>query len=103
VQRRYRAGWFKEKFREFKGLRGSKFIDTDIKPNSTYTYSVYSVDINGIKSKESVKVSIKTPESSQIVQAEKENIIEEKVVQPTNKISIQEVVEPVQNLNVSED
>ena len=60
VVKRYKKGWFDEVTQEFK-VRGTKFIDPAIEPNTTYHYKVFGIDKNSIKSEPSVEVEIKSP------------------------------------------
>lgn len=69
VARESKKGWFKNVTKTYKGIKSHKFIDTNIEPDKLYTYTVYSVDANGIVSAPSIPVEIKTPESTEIIQA----------------------------------
>jgi len=79
VTRSHKKGWFNETSEEFTKIKGNQFIDKNVEANSTYSYVVYSVDINGIKSKESVTVKIVTPKSDEIVTPKSDEILESKV------------------------
>jgi len=69
VTRSHKKGWFDETSEEFTKIKGNQFIDKNVEANSTYSYVVYSVDINGIKSKESVTVKIVTPKSDKLLES----------------------------------
>ena len=106
VERKYKTSWFEENIQDFKGIKGEKFVDKHIKPDTTYSYIVYSIDSNGIKSQPSIEVSITTPESNTIVQAPKQ----QEVIEDVEKLSPkkapehkEEIIEPIQNLQVSEN
>ncbi|SFV56073.1 Putative fibronectin domain-containing lipoprotein [hydrothermal vent metagenome] len=77
VIRSHKKGWFDEVSEEFTQIKGTQFIDKNVEADSTYSYVVYSVDINGIKSDESVRVKIVIPESDEIIQTKSETIEEE--------------------------
>jgi len=104
VERKYKISWFEEDVQEFKGLKGTVFKDKNIKPDTTYTYVVYSVDVYGIKSKPSIEVSIKTPESNTFVAPKKQNVSTYKAqsVQTTSEKQPQEVIQPIENLDINE-
>lgn len=78
VTRSHKKGWFNETSEEFTKIKGNQFIDKNVEANSTYSYVVYSVDINGIKSKESVTVKIVTPKSDEILEAKVKTVQDKK-------------------------
>lgn len=61
VSKRTKVGFFEETKKDYPGIAGKKFIDSDIAPEQTYYYQVYAVDSNGILSKPSIEVEVKTP------------------------------------------
>jgi len=71
VVRRAKKGWFDEVKKEFKGIKKNSFVDHNIEADTLYKYNIYSVDDNGIISKPSIDVEIKTPESQRIEEAPK--------------------------------
>ncbi len=104
VKRTYKTGWFDAKTKEFSGIKEHRFIDKDIHPDATYNYIVYSVDKNSIRSNPSVEVSIKTPESNEIIKAPKQQtkeVVNTKPEQPTNDDQA-DVITPVENLELNE-
>ncbi|MDA7817358.1 hypothetical protein N9A28_04155 [Sulfurimonas sp.] len=66
VQKRYRKNLFKGLEEEFEGIKGLDFVDTEIAPENTYKYVVFSVDEHGIKSEPSIEVVIKTDKTVNI-------------------------------------
>jgi len=58
VVRKSKQGWFDTVRDEIKGIYATKYIDTKITPNTTYFYTIYGVDKNGIKSEPSIEVKI---------------------------------------------
>jgi fibronectin type 3 domain-containing protein len=97
-----KKGWFDEDSEEFTGIQSGKFVDRNIKPNSTYRYSVYALDSNGIKSESSSVAVIVTSESTEIIKApQKEVIVEERVVVPVVTQEAQDVVEASDDLDLS--
>jgi len=82
VERTHKVGWFKEEKEEFPKIKTTTYTDRKIEPNSTYTYIIYAVDKNGIKSEASKAAVIVTPESEVIVVAPEEEEKEEKFVVP---------------------
>jgi len=101
VVKNHKKGWFDENNEEFTGIKSGKFIDKNIEPNSTYSYTVFALDSNGIKSETSSVAVIVTPESTTIVKAPKEEVREEKVVAPVVKEEVQDVVEASDDLDLS--
>ncbi len=81
VIRSHRKGWFDEVSEEFTQIKSTQFIDKNVEADSTYSYVVYSVDINGIKSDESVRVKIVIPESDEIIRTKSETVEEESKTQ----------------------
>jgi len=60
VVKRYKKSLFDEAIEEYDDIKDLVFVDTEIKPASTYYYIVYSVDEFGIKSEPSIEVELKT-------------------------------------------
>ena len=60
VVKRYKKSLFDEAIEDYEDIKNLEFIDTEIKPASTYYYTVYSVDEFGIKSEPSIEVELKT-------------------------------------------
>jgi fibronectin type 3 domain-containing protein len=103
VVKKSKKGWFDEISKEYKGLKKSLFIDSDIKPDTLYTYTVYSVDKNGIVSEPSIEVQIKTPESKEIIPAPKAKAAEEKSITSVSEKSTSSETEvaPAQELDLN--
>jgi fibronectin type 3 domain-containing protein len=103
VVKKAQKGWFDEQKKEFRNIKTNNFRDNDIAADTLYKYTVYSVDKNNIVSKPSVEVEIKTPESSKIIQAPRERVqsVDTEVVKPI-ETEIQEVIEPVEDLDLNE-
>ncbi len=57
VQREAKTGWFDVKVEKFK-TKKKYFVDTNLLPNTKYTYVVYAVDANGIVSKPSDEAEV---------------------------------------------
>jgi len=106
VVRKQKVGWFKENIKSYNHINGNKFIDTDIQPNSSYSYSVYAVDANGIVSKPSAEVKIITSEAT-IPQKSIKSVpqVAHKIVEkPIQKdMPTQEIISPVQDLEINEN
>lgn len=99
VTKRFKVGFFDEINEEFPGIVGKKFIDSNIEPNQTYFYTVYAVDVNGIKSEPSIEVELK----SQIVnEADTQNVQknETNTQQETQKPA--PVITPAKNTDIIE-
>ncbi len=63
VVEKSKKGWFDEISKVHKGVTKNLFINTNIEADTLYTYVVYSVDKNGIVSKPSIEIQIKTPKT----------------------------------------
>ncbi len=61
IKRHAKTGWFDVKVDRFKTTK-KEFIDTNLTPNTKYTYSVYAVDSNGIVSKPSGEAVVEVEE-----------------------------------------
>jgi len=72
IIRSHKKSWFDETIEEFTEIKGNKFIDKNVAADSTYSYVVYSVDVNGIKSNQSVRVKIVIPKSDEIIEEKNE-------------------------------
>lgn len=104
IVRKNRTSWLKETTKEYKNIFQNSFVDKNIDPGSVYTYTIYGVDENGIVSKPSTEVKIKTAESNAIVHGKKSEPVKAVEVksQESDTKSSQETVAPVQNLDVNE-
>ncbi len=104
IVRKNRTSWFKETTKEYKNIFQNSFIDKNINPGSAYTYTVFGVDENGIVSKPSTEVKIKTADSNKIVDGEKSEPIKEVEVQSqkTDTKSSKETITPAQDLDLNE-
>ena len=101
VSRKQKKGWFDITEEDYEGIRANNFTDNKIEPNSTYTYVVYGVDKNGIKSEASIEVSIQTPESTEIQNARQQEPVKEVNVAPVEDKK-QEVIAPLEDLDLNE-
>ncbi len=61
VVKKAKSGWFDAKEEEFVDIKGTQFVDSEIGPNITYYYKVFSVDEFAIKSEPSIEITVKTP------------------------------------------
>ncbi len=101
VVRKSKKGWFDEIVKEYKGIKKSLFVDTNIEPNTNYTYTVYSVDVNAIVSDPSIEVQVKTPESKKIIKAPKANSVQAETAKPVTATSSETKVAPVEDLDLN--
>jgi len=60
VEKKYKKSLFDESIEDYDGIKGLEFIDSEIQPDKTYYYKVFSVDEFGIKSEPSIEVELKT-------------------------------------------
>ena len=105
VVRKRKDGWFKESIKKYDHIDTNKFTDSDIKPDSTYTYTIYAVDVNGLVSKPSTEVKIIT-DGSKVTQSKTQNKTKsEPKVAPKvapKSTQTQETISPVQDLDLNE-
>jgi len=98
VLRVHKKGWFDETSQEFTGIKENKFLDRDIESDSTYTYFVYSVDKNGIKSNESVAVRIIIPEDDKLLEVKN---TKKNIATKNSTVTEEKIVAPSENLDLS--
>ena len=101
VRKKSKFSWINITNEDFVGIKGTSFIDTSVAPETTYTYEVYSVDEFGIVSEPSIQVKYTTTkEEGKIPVAKDENITppQSEVTVPQD---IQNVVQPMDDLDVS--
>ena len=98
IVRKERDGWFKEKIAKYNHIDNNKFTDSDIKAETTYRYFIYAVDVNGLVSKPSKEVKI-IIDGSKDTKSRKKS--ESKVMSKSTKT--QEIISPVQNLDLNEN
>jgi len=103
VTKKHKKGWFDEIVEDFDGIRGTEFIDKKIEPNSTYTYTIFSLDKYSIKSKASVKVTIVTPESTDIIASpsEVESIAPVNAPVVSKTVVAEDIIAPSEDLDLS--
>ena len=106
VVRTQKDGWFKEDVKKYDHITGTVFVDENVKPDTAYTYTLYGVDANGIVSEPSTEVKVLTKESNTIIDAPKEKTVEKEVkpepVEVQKSSQTQEVISPVQDLDLNE-
>ena len=102
VTKTYKKSWVDQVTEDFEGVKGNKFVDKEILPDSEYTYIIYGVDKHGIKSEPSIEMKIKTKESDKIIPAKKEAAQEEIVDAPVQETESKETISPVQDLDLNE-
>ena len=102
ILRKHKKGWFDETSKEFTGITTTHFQDKNIEADSTYTYTVYSVDANGIKSEASTEVQVVTPESTELISAPAQAVREEvQTVEKVSQVHQEDVIAPSENLDLS--
>jgi len=99
VTKRFKAGFFDEVNEEFPGIVGKKFLDSNIEPNQSYFYTVYAVDVNGIKSEPSIEVELK---SQGISEVDTQSVQKNQINTQQNKPKQEPVITPVKNINLIE-
>jgi hypothetical protein len=102
VKKTEREGWLKSTSQDIEGITDTKFMDLEIKPDTQYTYIVYAVDENGIKSEPSIEVELKTQESDKLVPKQEQTKAQKEVevTQTTEEVPT-ELVSPVDDLDLN--
>ena len=101
VTKTEQEGWLKSVSQDIEGITGNKFMDLEIKPDTKYTYVVYGVDENGIKSEPSIEVELKTQESDELVEVKESAPQKEVEVTQTTEEVPTELVAPVDDLDLN--
>lgn len=101
VEKTQKKGWFDKINQDYSGIRSQHFSDKNVEPGCVYTYLIYSVDNNGIKSEPSIEVKIETPESTEIEHAPVQKVQREVRTAPKTDTT-QEIISPMENLDLNE-
>ncbi len=102
VTRTHKKSWIDQVSEDFEGVKGNRFVNRNILPDSEYTYIIYGIDKYGIKSEPSIEVKIKTKESNKTIPVRKKALKEEIVDAPEQEVEIKETISPVQDLDLNE-
>ncbi len=105
VRKSYKKSWIDTVTEDFEGIRGQRFVDKEVVPGSHYTYVVFGVDENGIKSEPSIEINITTKESDRMIPAPKTQEKEVTVEVPVQKEQPEEPTEtisPIIDLDLNE-
>jgi len=106
VSKRSKKGWLNEVTAEFIDIKDKIFIDNAVSPETTYFYTVFSVDGFGVHSEPSIEVQFNTNKNQgkvvvQVKEEEAKGSIKAKKMQaPTNELP--SVVKPMDDLDMSE-
>jgi uncharacterized protein len=101
VAKTHQRGWFDKTREDYEGITTQRFIDKNVVANSKYSYVVYSVDKNGIKSKPSIEVKIETPESNEIESAPVQKAQKE-VKSVPKSAKTEEILSPIEDIDINE-
>ena len=85
ITKKHKKGWFKESEEEIAGLIGTKYVDTNIESDSTYIYTLSSVDKYNIKSDPSIETVLVTPESTILEVPDVKKAQEEILIEPVSQ------------------
>ena len=91
-----KQGWFDTSSEDIEGIKGSKFVDLEIKPDTKYTYAIYAVDKFGIKSEASFEVEITTQEANELIKSPEKAAKKEVEVKPASNEDVS-----VENIDIS--
>jgi len=93
--------WFKSTQQDIRGIRGERYEDTAIKSDTTYRYTVQSVDKYGITSEPSLEVEVKVPKSNKIDDRVKSEVDRYKKDVKDVEGKSKEIVAPSEDLDLS--
>jgi len=101
IIKKAKKGWFDTVTSEIDSIPNTKYVDTEIEPDTTYVYQVYAVDKNGIKSEPSIKIKIQSKEieAQGAVGAVKNNENVSTPIGDTKQEDTQETIIPVDDFN----
>ena len=104
VVKKIKKGWFDESVEEFTNIKRQKFVDSNLKDSTSYSYVVYAVDKYGLKSNPSIAIKFKTKESEKAINASQTAPKKEvNVSESTTAIEDTEIISPVSDLEVNEN
>ncbi len=101
VVRKEKDGWFNKISTKYKNIKTKKFVDKNIKAESTYWYEIYSIDKNGIISNPSKEIEIVTLKSNSVMQIKDNKTVFTEMSIESDEAKIQ-TVNAVQDLELSE-
>ena len=101
IRRTQQKGWFDKTVEEYKNLTDKRFVDNHIVDNATYTYVIYAVDENGIVSKPSIEINLKTKESDIVIDAQKAPVDENPNANKVSQKNTSGVVTATEDLDMS--
>ena len=103
VERHAKTGWFDVKKEKF-STKKREFTDTNITPNTRYTYRVYAVDKYGIVSKPSTEVSVEVKELEALSVPKRQKSEKKKEKSEVQHLQTPKTqVAPVDDLNVESE
>ncbi|MFT7860848.1 MAG: hypothetical protein ABXS93_07910 [Sulfurimonas sp.] len=96
-------GWFESVRDEFRDLHSTSFVDNSIEADTTYTYTIYSLDQNKILSEASEPAVVVIPEEMEFRAAPKvEGAPTQTVQKPVEVKGSEEVIAPAEDLDMNE-
>ena len=102
VTKSYKKSWIDTVSQDIQGIKGEKFIDKNVLPDTEYVYVIYGVDENGIKSEPSIERKIKTKESNEIIPVSRKEVKQEVIDAPVPQKEPIETISPVEDLDLNE-
>ncbi len=101
VSQKQKKGWFDESVVEYEDIKGNSFTYDNVEPNSVYSYVVYAIDKNGIKSDASVEVKVVSPESTELIEAPKAEDIKARRASKPVEVEAKDIIAPTEDLDLS--
>ena len=106
VLKKSNNSWISSDKEEFTNIKSTHYIDSNILPDSSYSYQIYSVDEFGIKSEPSIEVQVKTLKNQGKIDSSKTNKYQETIQTENNVIKTdipkESIVTPINDIDLSE-
>jgi fibronectin type 3 domain-containing protein len=92
VEKTYKKNLFNSINEEFEGVMSPEFIDKEIYAGATYSYIIYSIDKDGIRSEPSIEINLQTSKSNKtLLQGTPEKKVVKDFEQKVKKETFQKV------------
>jgi hypothetical protein len=92
VEKTYKKNLFNEINEEFEGVMSPEFIDKEIYAGATYSYIIYSIDKDDIRSEPSIEINIQTSKNNKtLLQGTPERKVVKDFEQKVKKETFQKV------------
>lgn len=105
VQKKSSKSFFESSVEDFQNIKGNQFTDSNVQYDKTYYYTIFAVDVNGIKSEPSIEIKMYI-EDKNMVPKKREPVTVEREVEQKSTVKqapvaapVEEVIIPMQDFN----